>query len=115
MAYSGYSFKAILSIAFDAQCYMTAKRDTEFKISKCLKVTDFINIIFKSSKVQTHSRIKIDNALALSTLLYGSENCTIKAEDKITWFKEQRMDDLQRDFWTEAAMGQKWPNSLIAR
>jgi hypothetical protein len=38
--------------------------------------------MFKPSKFQKHTRIKIYNNLTLPTVLYESENWTIKAEEK---------------------------------
>jgi hypothetical protein len=55
--------------------------DREDKISNLLKITDFINTIFKPSYVQKN-RLRIYNILALWTLFYGSENWKMKAKDK---------------------------------
>jgi hypothetical protein len=58
------------------------EKDIDVKISKFLKITDLINAIFKPSEVQKQTRIQIYNTLNLPTLLYGSENWTMKANDK---------------------------------
>jgi hypothetical protein len=50
--------------------------------SSFLKVTDLTNTIFKQSKVQKHTRINNYNELALPTLIYGSKNWLMKANDK---------------------------------
>jgi hypothetical protein len=58
------------------------KKSYKVNISKFLKVTSFMNTVFKSSEFQKHSRIKIYNAVNLLTYLCGSENWPVKAEDK---------------------------------
>jgi hypothetical protein len=101
------------------------------KISKFLKITVLINTIFKPSKVQKQTRIQIYNTLALPNLLYGSENCTMKANDKnritaaemrfmITtakyiWSNYKRTDGILKDLKTEPVMGKilKYKNSWI--
>jgi hypothetical protein len=55
--------------------------DIDNKLSKYLKITVIINNVFKPKKTLMKTRIKLYNTLALPTLLYGSENCTIKATD----------------------------------
>jgi hypothetical protein len=45
------------------------------KLSNYLRITDIINNVFGPKK----TRIKLYNILALPTLLYDSENWTIKA------------------------------------
>jgi hypothetical protein len=52
------------------------------KFRNFLKITGLINTIFKPSKVQKQSRKRICNTLALQTMLLGSENWTMKANDK---------------------------------
>jgi len=44
-----------------------------------MKITGIINTIFKPQKMLKKTRIKLHNTLALSALLYSSENWTIKA------------------------------------
>jgi hypothetical protein len=61
---------------------MKTKKDTDSKISKCLKVTGIINNIVKPNKVRKNTRMKLYFTLALPVLLYGSESCTIKAKGK---------------------------------
>jgi hypothetical protein len=58
------------------------EKDIDVKIPKFLKITGLINTIFKPSKFQKQTRIQIYNTLALPTLLYGSENWTMKANDE---------------------------------
>jgi hypothetical protein len=65
-----------------AHCLIKEKKDIDVKISKFLKITHLINTIFKPSKVQKQTRIQIYNTLALPTLLYGSKNWTVKANNK---------------------------------
>jgi hypothetical protein len=47
------------------------------KLNNYLKITGIINNVFRPKK----TRIKLYNMLALPTLLYGSENWTIKSRD----------------------------------
>jgi hypothetical protein len=49
------------------------------KLSNYLKITGIINNVFRSKKTLT--RIKLYNMVALPTLLYSSENWTIKARE----------------------------------
>jgi hypothetical protein len=51
------------------------------KLNKYLKITGIINNVFRPKKPLKKTRIKLYNTLALPTLLYGSENWTIKARD----------------------------------
>jgi hypothetical protein len=53
------------------------KMDIDKKLHDSLKITGIINNAFKPNK----STRKLDNMLALRTLLYDSENWTIKARD----------------------------------
>jgi hypothetical protein len=55
--------------------------DTGNKLNKYLKITGIINNVFEPKKPLIKTRTKLHNALALPTLLYGSENWTIKARD----------------------------------
>jgi hypothetical protein len=96
------------------------EKDIDVKISKFLKIAGLINTIFKPTKVQKQTRIQIYNTLALLTLLYGSENWTMKANDKtrITaaemrfmrttvkyiWSDYKRNDDILKELKTEPVM-----------
>jgi hypothetical protein len=89
------------------------------------------NIIFIPSKVQKQTRIQTYNTLALPAFLYGSENWTIKANDKIRitaagmrfvrttakyiWSDYKRNDDILKELKTEPVMGKilKYKNSWI--
>jgi hypothetical protein len=55
--------------------------DTGNKLNKYLKIKGIINNVFEPKKPLMKTRIKLYNALAVLTLLYGSENWTIKARD----------------------------------
>jgi hypothetical protein len=107
------------------------EKDIDVKISKFLKITGLINTIFKQSKVQKQTRMQIYNTLALTTLLYGSENWTMKANDrtritaaeirftrttaKYIWGDYKRNDDIQKELKTEPVMGKilKYKNNWI--
>jgi hypothetical protein len=107
------------------------EKDIDVNISKFLKITGLINTIFKLSKVQKQTRIQIYNTLALPTLLYGSENCAMKANDKtrITavemrflrttakyiWSNYKRSDDILKELKTEPLMEKvlKYKNNWI--
>jgi hypothetical protein len=64
-------------------------------MSKLLKATGLMSIIFKPLKVQKHARIKIYNTLSLLMLIYGSENWTMKSNDK-TRIKVAEMKFMRR-------------------
>jgi hypothetical protein len=51
--------------------------DVDNKLNNYLRITGVIHTVFRPKK----TRIKLYNTLALPTLLYGSENWTIKARD----------------------------------
>jgi hypothetical protein len=53
----------------------------ECKFNKYLKITCCINAVFKPQKTPNGTEIKLYNTLAVLTLLYGSEDWTIKARD----------------------------------
>jgi hypothetical protein len=107
------------------------EKDIDVKISNFLKITGLINTIFKQSKVQKQTRMQIYNTLALTTLLYGSENWTMKANDrtritatemrftrttaKYIWGNYKRNDDIQKELKTEPVMGKilKYKNNWI--
>jgi hypothetical protein len=57
------------------------KVDIGNKLSNCLKITCIINNMFRAQKTQKKRKIKLYNALALLSLLYGTENWTIKGRD----------------------------------
>jgi hypothetical protein len=50
-------------------------------LNNCLKITGIINNVFRPTKTPSKATIKLYNTLALPTLVYGSENRTIKARD----------------------------------
>jgi hypothetical protein len=54
---------------------------TDNKLNNYLKITGIINNVFRANKTLHKTIIKLYNTLALPTLLYGSENWTIKARD----------------------------------
>jgi hypothetical protein len=56
--------------------------DCDNKLHNYLKITGIINNVFQPKKPLMKTRIKLYNALAVLTLLYGSENWTIKARDE---------------------------------
>jgi hypothetical protein len=58
------------------------EKDTDNKITKCLKITGLINNTFKPNKFKKNTRIKLHNTLALPVLLYGSENWIVKSKYK---------------------------------
>jgi hypothetical protein len=54
--------------------------DIENKLNNYLKITCIVNNnVFRPKKTLQKTRIKLYNKLTLPTLLYGSENWTIKA------------------------------------
>jgi hypothetical protein len=93
----------------------------DVKISKFLKITGLNNTIFKPSKVQKQTGIQIYNTLNLPTLLYGSENWTMKSNDKTrvtaaemrfmrttakyNWSDYKGNDDTLKELKTEPVMG----------
>jgi hypothetical protein len=105
------------------QCSLSyeGEKDIDVKISKFLKITGLINVIFKPSKVQKQTRIQIYNTFALPTLLCGSENWTMKANDKTritaaetrfmrktskyVWSDYKRNYDILKELQTEPVMG----------
>jgi hypothetical protein len=60
--------------------------DADNKLNNYLKITGTISNVFRLTKTLNKTRIKLYNTPALPTLLYDSENWTIKARDapKIT-------------------------------
>jgi hypothetical protein len=58
------------------------KKIQKIKLPNFLKITGLINTIFKPLQVKKHIRLKIYNTVALLTLLYGSKNWAVKANDK---------------------------------
>jgi len=55
--------------------------DIDNKLNNYLKITGIIKNKFRPQKALKKTRLKRYNTLALLTLLYGSENWTIKATD----------------------------------
>jgi hypothetical protein len=51
------------------------------KLNNYLKITGIISNVFRPKKTLKKTTIKLYNTLASPTLLYGSENWTIKARD----------------------------------
>jgi len=49
--------------------------------NKFLKITGFLNNVFRPQITLKKTKIELYNILALPVLLYGSETCTIKASD----------------------------------
>jgi hypothetical protein len=58
------------------------EKDVAIKLSKFLQVTGIINQVLKPSKVQKQTRLRIQNSLAVPTLLHGSETWTLMKQDK---------------------------------
>jgi hypothetical protein len=52
--------------------------DIDNKLNNYIKITGIINNVIRPKKTLKKTRIKLYNTLALPTLLYGSENWTIK-------------------------------------
>jgi hypothetical protein len=55
--------------------------DINNKLHNCVKITDIINDVFRPKKTLKKTRIRLHNTPALPTLLYDSENQTIKPRD----------------------------------
>jgi hypothetical protein len=55
--------------------------DIDNKLNNYSKIAGIINNMFRPQKALKKTRLKLYNTLALLTLLYGSENWTIKARD----------------------------------
>jgi hypothetical protein len=55
--------------------------DIDNKLNNYLKITVFINNVFRPKKTVNKTRMKLYNTLALPTLLYSSDNWTIKARE----------------------------------
>jgi hypothetical protein len=53
--------------------------DIDNKLSNYLKITDFINNVFRPQKTLKNTRIKLYNSLPCPALLNGSEDRTTKA------------------------------------
>jgi hypothetical protein len=68
-----------------------------------LRKTGFINNVFKPNKTLKKTRIQFYSTLALPTLLYGSENWTIKARDarRITAAEMKYMRRTAGYTWTD--------------
>jgi hypothetical protein len=58
------------------------KKNITVKISKFLQIAGIINRTLKPSQVQKHTRLKLNNILALRTLLYGCDTWAIREHDK---------------------------------
>jgi hypothetical protein len=58
--------------------------DTDNKLNNYLKISGIINNITHHTKLLNKTRIKLENTLALSALLYGGESWTTKARDTRT-------------------------------
>jgi hypothetical protein len=71
--------------------------------NKYLKITGIISNVFKPKKTLMKTRIKLNNTLALPTLLYGSEDWTIKARDstRITAVEMKYMRRTTGYTWTD--------------
>jgi DNA polymerase III gamma/tau subunit len=57
------------------------KINIDNKLHNFQKITGIINNTFKPKKALKKTRINLHNTLALSVLLYGSENWNVKARD----------------------------------
>jgi hypothetical protein len=78
--------------------YCENKMDVDNKLNNYLKITGIINNVFGPNNTLKKTRIKLYNTLALPSLLYDSENWTIKARvaTRITAaeMKEEQQDTL---------------------
>jgi hypothetical protein len=55
--------------------------DIDNKLNNYLRMTGIINNVFIPKKTLKETKVKLYDTLAISTLLYGNENSTIKARD----------------------------------
>jgi hypothetical protein len=55
--------------------------DIDNKLNNCSRITSILNNVFRPKINLKKTRIKLYNTITLPTLLYGSENWTIKARD----------------------------------
>jgi hypothetical protein len=58
------------------------EKDIQDKITKFLKILGLLNNVLKPNQVHKTTRLKVYNTLAVPTLIYGSEICTLKKQDK---------------------------------
>jgi hypothetical protein len=79
------------------------KMDIDNKLSNYLKITCIINNVFRLQKTLNKTRTKLYSALALPTLIYGSETWTIKARDarRITTAEMKYMGRTAGYTWTD--------------
>jgi hypothetical protein len=77
--------------------------DNDNILNNCLKITGIINSVFRPKKILKKIRIKLNNTLAIPSLLYASENWTIKARE-VTRITAAGMKYMRRTagfFWTD--------------
>ena len=77
--------------------------DIDNKLNNFLKITGFLNNVFRPQKTLKKTRIKLYNTLALPVLLYGSETWTVKASDarRITAAEMKYMRRTAGYTWTD--------------
>jgi hypothetical protein len=76
--------------------------DIDNKLNNYLRITGILNNVFRPKKPLKKTKIKLYNTLALPTLLYGSENWTIKARDaRITAAEMKYMRRTAGYSWTD--------------
>jgi hypothetical protein len=56
--------------------------DIDNKLSNYLKITGIINIMFRPQNTLNKTKLRLYSTLALTGLLYGSQNWVIQARDK---------------------------------
>ena len=77
--------------------------DIDNKFSNYLKMTVIINNMFRPQKTLKKTRLKLYSTLALTHLLYGSQNWVIKLRDtsKITAAEVKYMRKTAGYIWTD--------------
>jgi hypothetical protein len=60
-----------------------------------------MNRTFKPSQVQKHTRLKINNILALPTLLYGRDTWAIRVHDKSRMSAEIQFMRMAKYMWKD--------------
>jgi len=60
---------------------MKMKKNIQHQIAKFVQILEVLNNTFQPNSIQKYSRIKMSKALALQTLLYGSDFWVLRQED----------------------------------
>jgi hypothetical protein len=58
------------------------EKDVIVQVSKFLQITGIINRTLKPSQVEKHTRLKINDTLALPALLCGCDTWAVREQDK---------------------------------